>query len=357
MRAVLGPPNLQNVPMRLKADPDRQVRVLIVGAGVAGCKASVDLRELAGDRVEIELICPEPTFEWRGVAVAAGFDQDRAPSVHISQLADSIGARYTRDTLAGVHSSGEMVTLASGATRRYDILLAGLGARVQEAIPGAITFGTPRGIQRFRQLIGQAEARALSRLVFAVPGGASWLPALYELALLTAARLRAVGASVQITLLSHEPSPVAVLGQDASDAMVDKLEDHGIKFVAGLHSEEIAWGELRASPGQVRIRADGVITVPRLLGRSIPGLRSDQHGFISADANGLVPGTANLYAAGDVVASPTKHDALVRQQSVAAVAAIVGRLGALPTAPSASHPAPLEADLDPERVGSALAGG
>ena len=119
MRAVIGPPNLQNVPMRLKADPDRQARVLIVGAGVAGCQASVDLRELAGDRVEIELICPEPTFEWRGVAVAAGFGQDRTQRIHISQLADSIGARYTRDTVAGVHSSAEMVTPGQIAPPRY----------------------------------------------------------------------------------------------------------------------------------------------------------------------------------------------------------------------------------------------
>jgi hypothetical protein len=47
-----------------------RMRVIIVGAGVAGLEASLALRALVGDRVDITLVSPEPssaTARWRSL--------------------------------------------------------------------------------------------------------------------------------------------------------------------------------------------------------------------------------------------------------------------------------------------------
>ncbi len=125
-----------------------------------------------------------------------------------------------------------------------------------------------------------AERGEIARLLFAVPAEAGWPLALYELALLTAARLRAVGARTEITLLTPEMAPLAAFGGRASGAVLEDLEDHGIHFIAGLIPEEIAWGELRARPGKVRLQADAVVTLPKLCGPATagaPGRRARLH--------------------------------------------------------------------------------
>ena len=123
------------------------------------------LRARAGDRVQLELVCPQRTFDRPSVAVAAGLDEGMGSTIEIRDLADSIGARCATDALAGVRPAMGMATLASGETRSYDVLLVAIGARAEESIPGALMLGTVDGTARFRKLLAQAEAGAVSRLV------------------------------------------------------------------------------------------------------------------------------------------------------------------------------------------------
>jgi sulfide:quinone oxidoreductase len=323
--------------MRLKPRSSGRVRVVVAGGGVAGLEAIIGLRSLAGDRVELELISPERMFAWRPLSVAAAVGGSHGPGIEILQLANAIGAQRTTDALESVHPATGELTLASDARRSYDVLLVATGTRSEEAIPGAITFGAPRGTERFRQVLAQAEAGEISRLVFAVPAEPGWPLALYELALLTAKRLRSASASVEITLLTPEPAPLAVFGGRASGAVLEELEDHGIHFIAGLHPQEIAWGELLAGPGRVRIQADAVVTLPSLRGPATAGLPSDARGFIPVDAHGLVRGTTNVYAAGDAVTFPVKHGGLAAQQADAVAEAIAARVG-VPLVPAPFRP-------------------
>jgi sulfide:quinone oxidoreductase len=328
MSGPIGAPTLLSVSMRLMTQSDRPVRVLVGGGGVAGLESLIALRTLTGDRAELELISPERTFAWRSLMVAAAFGGSAAPNIEIPEFVQAVEAHCTIDAITEVHSSTGSLTLASGEQRSFDVLLVATGARPEEAIPGAITFGVRRGTGRFRMMLEQAESGEISRLVFAVPAEAGWPLALYELALLTAERLRAACAPVEITLLTPEPAPLAVFGGRASGAVLEDLEDRGIHFVAGLLPEEIAWGELWARPGKVRIQADAVITLPRLCGPAMPGLPFDERGFIPVDEHGLVRGTTNVYAAGDAVAFPIKHGGLAAQQAAAAAEAIAARIGA-----------------------------
>jgi sulfide:quinone oxidoreductase len=330
-------PTLQDVLKRLKPTSDRPACVVIAGGGVAGLEALIGCRTLAGDRLDLELISPERMFAWRSLAVAAAFGSDPTPSVDVGQIAHTTGATFTTDRVADVDAASGSLMLASGERREFDVLVVCIGATALEAIPGAITFGAPRGVARFSQMLEQAEAGAISNLVFALPARAAWPLGLYELALVTAERLQASGASVEITVLTPEAAPLAVFGGRASGAVLEELEDHGIHFVAGLEPEEIAWGELRARPGKVRINADVVVTLPRLTGPAIPGLPSDEAGFLPTDGHGLVRGTTNVYAAGDATAFPIKHGGLASQQADAAAEAIAAVVG-VPLTPAAFHP-------------------
>jgi sulfide:quinone oxidoreductase len=323
--------------MRLQPASDRPARILIAGGGAAGLEALIALRTLAGSRVELELISPERTFSWRSMAVAAAFGDGAAPRVELAEMAGTVDATYTSDSVVAVDAADGIVTLAEGAAREYDVLVACLGAQTEDAIPGAIAFGAPQGLTRFRRILELAERGEVAKIVFAIPLQTGWPLALYELALLTAERLRHAAKPVDVTLITPEAAPLAAFGGRASGAVLEELEDHGIHFVPGLTPEEIAWGELRAGPGAVRIQADAVVTLPRLIGPSVPGIPLDEDGFIPVDAHGLVRGTTNLYAAGDAIAFGVKHGGLATQQADAVAEAIAARVGA-PVTPAPFSP-------------------
>jgi sulfide:quinone oxidoreductase len=328
---------VQDVLMRVKPGSDRPPRVVIAGGGVAGLEALIGCRTLAGERVELELISPERVFAWRSLAVAAAFGSDPTPSIDVGEIAQTTGAAFTVDRITDVDATSGTLALASGESRSFDALVLCVGARAEEAIPGAITFGAHHGVARFTQMLEQAQDGSIANLVFAMPTQAAWPLGLYELALVSAERLEASGASVEITLLTPEAAPLAVFGGRASGAVLEELESHGIHFVAGLEPEEIAWGELRARPGRVRLHADAVVTLPRLRGPAIPGLPSEDAGFLPVDMHSLVRGTTNVYAAGDATSFPIKHGGLASQQADAAVESIAATIG-VPLTPAPFHP-------------------
>ena len=301
--------------------------MVVAGGGVAALEAVIALRSLVGDRVEIELIAPETSFGWRSLLVAAAFGGTSGTNIEISELAQRFDVDHTSDAIVGVDVRAQAVTLASGESRSYDALVVAIGAVPEDAIAGALTFGTPAGVSRFRHIVRLAEAGEVKDIVFAVPAHSGWPLALYELALLTAERLRASGASAELTLITPEPAPLAVFGGRASGAVLEELEDRHIHFIAGLLPEEIRWGELHVRPGKVRINADIVVTLPRLRGPALPGLPVDARGFIPVDRHGLVRGTADVYAAGDIISFPIKHGGLASQQADAAAEAIAARVG------------------------------
>jgi sulfide:quinone oxidoreductase len=300
-------------------------RVVVVGGGVAALEALIGLRSLAGDRVELELIAPEQTFVYRPLAVAAAFGGSGGPNLELADVARIVDATCTADSVTEVDPAAGVATLASGERAIFDVIVIAVGARPVESIPGAIVFGVPRGTQRLRAVIAEAEQGRVSRIAFAVPEGLRWPLPLYELALLTADRLR--DAEVELILLSPEPAPLAVFGGRASGAVLEELEDRGIQFRPGLCPREVAWGQLRADPGNVRLAVDAAVTLPQLRGPAIAGLAADEEGFLPVDSHCLVRGTTNVYAAGDVIAFPVKHGGLASQQADAAAEAIAAGVG------------------------------
>ena len=246
--------------------------MIVAGGGIAGLEALIGLRTLAGNRVEIELISPERFFAWRPLTAHAAFGGSSGPELEIPQLARAMGASCTIGELGSVDAEAGEITLADGERRAFDVLLVAAGARPEELISGAITVGLPRGTQRLHALLEEAESGSVSEIVFATSSTSVWPLAIYELAIMTAGRLRGV-AGVSLTLLTPEPAPLSIFGGRASGALLEELEHHGIHFVGGVSAQEVVWGELVALPGMMHIQADAVVSLPRLRGPAIEACR------------------------------------------------------------------------------------
>src|SRR5215211_7774354 len=84
-------------------------RVLIAGGGVAALEAALALRELAEERVSIELLAPEPHFWYRPLAVAEPFGNGNVNRIELSAVADACSARFTLGALASVDPGRHVV--------------------------------------------------------------------------------------------------------------------------------------------------------------------------------------------------------------------------------------------------------
>ena len=73
----------------------------IVGGGVAALEALIALRALAEDRVALELVTPQATWDYRPLAVAEPFGLGEVKSYDLVQIARDHGAALH---LAGVQS-------------------------------------------------------------------------------------------------------------------------------------------------------------------------------------------------------------------------------------------------------------
>jgi sulfide:quinone oxidoreductase len=139
-------------------------------------------------------------------------------------------------------------------------------------------------------------AGRIRHLAFAVPDAVSWSLPLYELALLTAARLDSEEAK-GVTLITPEAGPLELFGAEASARVRALLESRGIDVLTRACPVKAVGGRVSLADGSC-VPADHTITVPSLQGPGLLGLPSDAEGFIPVDAHGRVKGADDVYAAG-----------------------------------------------------------
>src|SRR5437763_12108172 len=76
--------------------------VVIVGGGFAALEAAIALRAVAGERVKLTLISPNPRFAYRPAAAFEPF-ADRPPLAYeLREIAIDLGATYHRVGLEAV---------------------------------------------------------------------------------------------------------------------------------------------------------------------------------------------------------------------------------------------------------------
>ena len=315
--------------MRRNGTPDsNRFRVVIAGGGVAAVEAMVALRELAGDLVDVELVAPEAEFVYQPLAVAEPFDRGTAQRFPLAALANACGARLRVDALARVEPAARRARTRRLVELDYDALLVAVGARAREAVPGALTFRGARDVEALRALIRDVEEERIDDVVFAIPSGSGWPLPLYELALLTADRIRAARQErASVRLVTPEEMPLEIFGRTASGRVRALLDESGIDVITEAHPYTFEDGRLRLS-GDGDIAADAVVALPSLRGELIAGIPHDRDDFIGTDPYGRVEGVASVYAAGDCTAFPVKQGGLATQQADAAAERIAADAGA-----------------------------
>jgi len=310
-------------------------RVVIAGGGVAALEAALALRAAAADHVSVELVAPESDFTYRPLAVAEPFRVGEVRRFPLGRLVSEAGAELRSGTVSRVDPDEKIVTLDDNQRVEYDALVVALGAKPEEAVAGALNFRGPADTAALASLLERATEGDLRRIVFAIPSTAAWpLPA-YELALLTAGYLTDRGTrNVDVLLVTPERRPLELFGAQASEGIAELLDIRGVQ----LHTSLIpmAWEDgLLTVAGLPAIDADAVVSLPRLTGPALAGLPHDRAGFVPTDAHGRVPGTTDVYAAGDCTQFPLKQGGIATQQADTVADAIAADLGAVEEKPAA----------------------
>ena len=301
--------------------------VVILGGGVAGLEAALALRDLAKDAVSIEVVSPESEFVYRPLSVAAPFHVGQARRFPVGHLLDDAGASLTQAAASAVAPDRQTVLTSTGEIA-YDQLLVALGAKPVAAIAGAdVTFRGPQDEVALGDLLREAREGRVNHIVFTMPAGISWPLPLYELALLTAVHLADAGAlGVKIDVVTPEPQPLQLFGPEASEAIAELFDLHGM----GLQTETVPLGAANGTlqfAGGRELEADRVVALPRLEGPRLSGLPQDAAGFIPVDEHQAVRGWYDVYAAGDATDFPVKQGGLATQQADAAAEAIAKAVG------------------------------
>jgi sulfide:quinone oxidoreductase len=303
-------------------------RVVIAGAGVAALETALALRALADDLVSVELVAPEQEFIYRPLSVAEPFRVGEVRRFPLSRLVAAAGASLLPGIVTGVNPDEKIALLEGGEALPFDAFVLAVGARPREAVAGALTFRGQEDGPALSALLERATAGDLHRIAFAVPAATTWPLPLYELALLTAEYVTDhVTRGVDVLLVTPEERPLGLFGTAASEAVAELLEIREVELRTGM--APIAWhdGVLEVAGGPA-IEADAVVALPQLMGPAVPGLPHDRGGFVPADPQGRVSGTADVYAAGDSTQFPLKQGGIAAQQADAVAAAIAADIGA-----------------------------
>src|SRR5437763_3342602 len=202
--------------------------VVIAGGGVAGLEGLLALRALAGDRVTLSVIAPDPEFSYRPLAVAEPFALGHANRVPLSRFAQDADAEVVIDAVVGVDDAGGEARLRDGGARTFDALLLAPGGRPVAGVEGASTWWPGGEQELYGGLLRDMDEGYTKRLAIVVPPGAVWpLPA-YELALMTAGEAREMGHDdVQVTVVTPERTPLSLLGEEAAEAVTEQLRRGG----------------------------------------------------------------------------------------------------------------------------------
>jgi sulfide:quinone oxidoreductase len=165
---------------------DGSFRVLVAGGGVAGLEAVLALHDLAGDRIALTLLSPEPEFVFRPMAVAEPFSRGHAVRQPLTAVARHTAAELIRGRLVEVNTAKRHAVTDAGERLPYDALLIAVGARSEPALRHALTWTPETDAELFGGLLRDLEEGYAKQVAFVVPDVVAWpLPA-YELAFMTA---------------------------------------------------------------------------------------------------------------------------------------------------------------------------
>ena len=305
--------------------------VVIAGGGIAALEAALALHALAGERVQIRLLAPDPELAFRPMTVGEPFSLPPASRHPVARIAAQAGAEVIADRFAHVDVERRIAHTEGGAELPYDALILALGARLRSPFAHGIVVDDRRMDELLRGIVQDVEGGYVRSVAFVSGARLGWPLPLYELALLTARRARDFDLEIEVTVVTPERAPLEVFGDQASAAVDDLLRDAGVAVMTAAQAQVPAPGRVVVAPGDRTLEADRVIVMPELFGPSVRGLPAAEHGFIPTGPDGRVAGVERVYAAGDAIDFPVKQGGLAAQQADTAAAAVAALAGVTDT--------------------------
>ena len=296
-------------------------RVVIAGAGVAALEALAGLAKRVGDRAQLTLVAPDPSFGYRPASTARPFSLGPERELPIGDIARDMGAHVVRDTVVLVDEPLGKILTHDGDAVPFDALLLAVGTQLTWPREDGIHWGRGEESARaFAALLAEVEREPGLKVGLIVPEGVCWPVDAYELALILAAGARADGGT-QISLVTSEARPLEALGRLVSDAIAGEVERSGVKLTT-------------ETPDAGGLPFDRVLSIPASAGIRLSGVPRGAAGLIHVAADSRVQGMERVWAVGDCTASVLKHASVAVRQSDAAVEGITAAItGASPEGP------------------------
>lgn len=301
---------------------DRPIKLVIAGGGIAALEAMLAARHIGGDRVDVHLFAPRMDFVMKPLGVPHSFGQGEMLRYDLDSLASKAGATFHLRSAVSVDRPHRRVLLRGGVEFTYDYLIVATGTKALWVVPGAKTFWGLHGSEMITELRSSLHGTG-GRVLLTMPDPAVWPLPIYELAIFLAAELQSYSNDPRVAIVSPEPAPLTVFGDEVTVQIRHLLDRWSIDFIPDTIPRAFSAGKLETSNGT--FSADAAVTLPRLTGRHIGGLPFDGNNFLPVDGYGRIRGCDREYAAGDVVEYPVKFGGAATEQADVVAASIAAQ--------------------------------
>ena len=295
------------------------MKVVIVGGGVGGVACAQRLAKRASD-VQVQLIDRTlrhdfaPSFLW----VMIGRRQAERVSRSLGGLTRK-RVEVAEAEVEGLDVDAGVVATSGGEVAFDQLVLAPGAALAADAIPGlgeaAHGFYTRESAERLRDALADFRGGRVLILVAAMPFKCPAAP--YEAAFLIEDLLRARGVTARVDIITAEPQPLPVAGEEIGARVAAMLAERGIGFAPArkLESVDAEAHEARFADGSEPY--DLLVAVPP---HRPPAFVADSalagpSGWIPVDPASL-KAAESVHAVGDVTAIKLPNEMLLPKAGV-----------------------------------------
>jgi selenide,water dikinase len=261
-------------------------RILLIGAGHAHLVLLRALAKKALYGARLMLVAPEPQQIYSGMfpGLLAGhyrLEETLLPSARLAALAY---AEFVRGSVDSLDTTNKVARLSDGTELLYDLVSLNIGARVADALPGALQHAL--AVKPFESFLARVHGERFSR-VAVIGAGAGGME--------VAMALRHRGAAV--TLYADQPAVHPALAARALEAM----RRIGVDYRPGMPVTAIEEGPVVVA-GASRQAFDLVLLATGAAAPPLPaeaGLTCDAAGFALVDATLRSVSHPEVFAVGD----------------------------------------------------------
>jgi sulfide:quinone oxidoreductase len=287
-------------------------RALVLGGGFAGVEAAADLQR--SGRFAVTLVSDRDFLYLNPISIwipTRSIDPARA-RVPLAEIARKRGFTLVVDRVEAIRSAEHRVRLAGGDDLAYDYLVVALGgAKLKPAgVDHTLSIcGAPESAVQIRDRLDALLAQGSATIAVgfggnpkdrsAVRGGPAF-ELLFNID--TLLRRRGLRDRFELTFFAPMAEPGARMGRRALDLMDSMLRRLGIASRTGTPISAFDERGVAFADGS-RLDADLVLFIPGIAGHPVlaaSDLPLNEAGFVLIDDHGLVAGTSDVYAAGDV---------------------------------------------------------